>query len=97
MPNGPPSFVSKGSVNSLFNIHSLKSGKRVHLYQQKKLLILAKIGVVFQPNISEKGIFSVPEIKHDIHSDRESSARAQNFMSAFKYQTHQRHKILRSG
>ena len=54
----------KGLLNSLSTIHSLKSGKQGCIYNSKKLLVFTKIGGVFQPNICEKGIFSMPEIKY---------------------------------
>ena len=61
------------ALHSLFNIHSLKSGEKRYIYNDKKL-VFAKTGDVFQPYIHERDISSVPEIKHAYPLREESHA-----------------------
>ena len=48
-----------------FQYPLIKIWKKGYIYDSKKLLVFAKTGSVFQPNIREKGIFSVPDNKHE--------------------------------
>ena len=66
MPNGHPGMDLRNCLKGVSKFSfflSLKSGKTTH-FEQQKLLIFAKMEGVYQPNIRENGIFSVPEIKH---------------------------------